>query len=94
MYVFFYPLSQDSENKIRHILCAKDSAKAYDDVLGGKLDGSNQLNLCTDKNAEDMIKAHQEASAKIGVRATPLFYIKSQVIPGFDQPLIEKLLKE
>ncbi len=94
LYVFFYPLSQDSENKIRHILCAKDSAKAYDDVLGGKLDGSNQLNLCTDKNAEDMIKAHQEASAKIGVRATPLFYIKSQVIPGFDQPLIEKLLKE
>jgi len=94
LYVFFFPLSQDSENKIRHILCAQDKAKAYDDVLGGKLDGSDKLNLCKDKVAEDMLKAHQEAAAKIGVRATPLFYIKGQVVPGFDQPAIEKLLNE
>lgn len=94
LYVFFFPLSQDSENKIRHILCAQDKAKAYDDVLGGKLDGSDKLNLCKDKVAEDMLKAHQEAAGKIGVRATPLFYIKGQVVPGFDQPAIEKLLNE
>jgi thiol:disulfide interchange protein DsbC len=94
LYVFFYPLSQDSESKIRHILCAKDKAKAYDDVLGGKLGGNTQLNLCSDKDAEELMKAHQEASATIGVRATPLFYIKGQVVPGFDQPAIEKLLAE
>ncbi len=94
LYVFFLPLSQDSANKIQHILCAKDKTKAYDDVLGGKLDGDAQLNLCKDKNVEELIKAHGEASAKIGVRATPLFYIKGQVVSGFDQPAIEKLLTE
>ncbi len=94
LYVFFYPLSEDSANKIRHIFCSKDKAQAYDDVLGGKLDGNEQLNLCSEKEAEDMLKSHQQISAKVGVRATPLFYIKGQVVPGFDQPAIEKLLKE
>ena len=94
LYVFFYPLSEDSANKIRHIFCSKDKAQAYDDVLGGKLDGNAQLNLCSDKAAEDMVKSHQQISAKVGVRATPLFYIKGQVVPGFDQPVIEKLLIE
>ena len=92
--VFFYPLSQDSVSKIRHIFCAQDKTRAYEDVLSGKLDGSDKLNLCNNKDAEDMMKAHQEASAKIGVRATPLFYIKGKVVPGFDQPAIEKLLIE
>ncbi|KAF0156957.1 MAG: thiol:disulfide interchange protein DsbC [Syntrophaceae bacterium] len=94
LYVFFLPLSQDSANKIQHILCAKDKTKAYDDILGGKLDGNAQLNLCKDKNVEELIKAHGEASAKVGVRSTPLFYIKGQVVSGFDQPAIEKLLTE
>ena len=94
LYVFFLPLSQDSANKIQYILCATDKAKAYDDVLGGKLDGNAQLNLCKDKNVEELIKAHGEASAKVGVHATPLFYIKGQVVSGFDQPAIEKLLTE
>lgn len=92
MYVFFYPLSEDSAKKISHIFCAKDKAQAYEDVLGGKLDGNAQLNLCSDKEAEVMIQNHQQVSAKVGVRATPLFYIKGQAIPGFDQPAIEKLL--
>jgi thiol:disulfide interchange protein DsbC len=92
LYVFFYPLSEDSAKKIRHIVCSKDKAQAYDDVLGGKFDGDAQLNLCADQAAEDMIKSHQQLSAKVGLRATPLFYIKGQVVPGFDQPVIEKLL--
>ena len=94
LYVFFLPLSQDSANKIQHIFCANDKTKAYDDVLGGKLDGNAQLNLCKDKNVEELIKANGEASAKIGVRSTPLFYIKGKVVSGFDQPAIEKLLTE
>jgi len=94
LYVFFHPLSQDSENIIRHVMCSGDKARAYADALGGKLEGHDKLNLCSDKDAADLIKAHQEASAKIGVRATPLFYIRGQVVPGFDKPVIEKLLKE
>ena len=92
MYIFFYPLSEDSEKKIRHIFCSTDKVQAYEDVLGGKLDGNAQLNLCQDKEVENMINNHRQASAKVGVRATPLLYMKEQVIPGFDQPLIEKLL--
>ncbi len=94
LHVFFYPLSQDSANKIQHILCSADKVQAYNDALGGKLDGDIKLNLCNDKEATGLLKAHQEAAATIGVRATPLFYIKGQVVPGFDQPALEKLLKD
>jgi len=94
MYVFFYPLSDDSRNKIRHILCSKNREQAYDDVLGDKLAAGATLNSCTDKDVETIIQNHQQVSAKVGVRATPLFYIKRQAIPGFDQPAIEKLLAE
>jgi len=94
LYVFFHPLSEDSAKKIRHILCSKDKAQVYNDALSGKLDANAQLNLCSDKETEEMMRAHQEAAAKIGVRGTPLFYIKGQVVPGFIQPEIEKLLKE
>ncbi len=92
LYAYFHPLSEDSARKIHHIFCAKDQVQAYEDVLSGKLDGNAQLNLCNDKQADDMIKSHERISAKVGVRATPLFYIKGQVVPGFDQPAIEKLL--
>lgn len=92
LYVFFYPLSEESEKKIRHILCAKDKAQAYEDALSGKLDGNPQLNLCNDQAAMNLLQSHQQLNATVGVRATPLFYIKGQVIPGFDQPAIEKLL--
>lgn len=93
LYVYFYPLSEDAVKKIRHIFCAKDKPQAYDAVLSGQLDGNAQLNLCSDKEAEVMIQNHQQISNRVGVRATPLLYIKGQVVPGFDQPVIEKLLE-
>lgn len=92
LYAFFYPLSEDSAKKIRHVLCSQDKVAAYEDALGGKLDGNVQLNQCSDNGVEVMLKNHQQVSAQVGVRATPLFYIKGQVVPGFDQPAIEKLL--
>lgn len=94
LHVFFYPLSQESAKKIKHVLCSADRARAYEEALGGKLDKNAQLNLCNDREVESVLKAHQEAAASIGVRATPLFYIKGQAVPGFDEPVIENLLKE
>jgi len=94
LYAFFYPLSEDSAKKIRHVVCSQDRPAAYEDVLSGKMDGNAKLNLCADKEAQDLLQAHSEAAAKIGVRATPLFYVKGTVVPGFDQPALEKLLKE
>jgi thiol:disulfide interchange protein DsbC len=94
LYAFFYPLAEDSAKKIRHVVCSQDKPSAYEDVLSGKMDGNAKLNLCTDKEAQALLQAHSEAAAKIGVRATPLFYVKGTVVPGFDQPALEKLLKE
>lgn len=94
LYVFFYPLSEDSQRKIRHIACSKDRAAAYDDALSGKLDAGAQLISCRDQATEDFLKSHQEISGRAGIRATPLFYIKGQVVPGFDQQTIETILAE
>lgn len=93
-YVFFHPLSENSAKKIRHIICSKDRAQAYEDVMSGKLDTNAEFNLCADKAADDLEQAHQQASSRARVQATPLFYIKGKVVPGFDQPALEKLLAE
>ncbi len=92
--VFFFPLSKESADKIKHILCSKDVVKAYDDAVTGKLDNKASLNICTDKKVDDTVKTHRELASQIGVRGTPLFYIKGQIVEGFDQAAIEKLLKD
>lgn len=94
LHVFFFPLSEDSANKIRHITCSKDREQAYRDALSGKLDNITNLQLCNDKEAEAMLLAHQEAASQISLHATPLFYLKGEVVPGFNQSAIEMLLKE
>jgi len=94
VYVFFFPLSRESSDKIKHILCSKDAAKAYADVMSGKLDNNAQLNICKDAKLDEKIKAHIQHASRVGLRGTPLFYIKGTVVDGFEIPTIEKLLKE
>lgn len=94
LYIFFFPLSKESGDKIKHILCSKDAPKMYDDVLNGKFDNNAPLNICTDKKVDETVKTHMQLASQAGVRATPVFYIKGQVAEGFDPPVIEKLLKD
>jgi thiol:disulfide interchange protein DsbC len=94
IYAFFYPLSQASEKKIQHILCAKDQVKAYDEIMSGKLDNNAKLNVCSDKKVEDSLKLYKKVAAQIGITSTPFFYIKGQAIAGFESPVVEKLLKD
>ena len=94
LYVFFFPLSQDSDRKIRHIFCAKNKMKTYEDVMEGKLDKNASLNICTDKKVDETVKTHLRLASQVGIRATPLFYIKGQVVDGFEAAAIEKLLKD
>jgi thiol:disulfide interchange protein DsbC len=94
IYAFFYPLSQASEKKIRHILCAADQVKAYHEVMSGKHDNNSKLNVCTDKKADETLKLYKKLAAQIGLRSTPFFYFKGQVIDGFEAPVFEKLLKD
>jgi protein-disulfide isomerase len=62
--------------------------------MNGKLDNNAQLTACMDKKVDETVKTHMQLSSQVGVRGTPLFYIKGQVIDGFDAAAIEKLLKE
>lgn len=94
IYVFFYPLSQISEKKIRHILCSGNQSKAYEEAMTGKLDNNAQLNACTNTKVEEIIKTHKKLAAQIGIRSTPFFYLKGQAIDGFEASAMEKLLKK
>ena len=92
--IFFFPLSKESGDKIKHILCSKDVLKTYEDVMNGRLDNKAPLNICTDKKVDETVKTHMRLASQIGIGGTPLFYIKGQVVDGFDPPVIEKLLKD
>lgn len=94
IYVFFYPLSQLSEKKIRHILCSANQLKTYEETMSGKLDNNAQLNACMDKKVEEIMKTHKKLAAEIGIRSTPFFYLKGQAIDGFEAPVLEQLLKK
>jgi thiol:disulfide interchange protein DsbC len=94
VYVFFYPLSQHSEKKIRHILCSGDRLKTYEEAMTGKFDNNVQLNVCTDTKVEEIIKTHKKLAARIGIRATPFFYFKGRSIDGFEVPVFEQLLNK
>ncbi len=93
LYVFFArPFSQDSERKMMHILCSEDRLKTYEDVMTGKLDNNVPLNSCADDKVKQIAKTHVSMASQIGVSAIPLFFIKGQVIVGFEKAAIENLL--
>ncbi|MGB5217563.1 MAG: DsbC family protein [Smithella sp.] len=92
LYAFLFPLSKESADKAKYILCSKDAARTYDDALSGKLD-KKRLDVCTDKKVEETLKTHMKFASQVGLRGTPLFYIKGQVVDGFDVPALDKLLK-
>jgi thiol:disulfide interchange protein DsbC len=94
IYVFFFPLSKESADKIKHIFCSKDALKIYDDIMNGKPDNNAPLPACTDKKVDETVKTHMRLASQIGVKGTPLFYIKGQVFEGFDPSAIEKILKD
>ena len=92
IYAFLFPLSKESADKAKYILCSKDAVKTYNDALSGKLD-KMKLDVCTDKKADETLKIHMKLASQIGLKGTPLFYIKGQVVEGFDPPVLDKLLK-
>ena len=92
-YVFFYPLDmyKNAEQKVRYIFCAKDQAKAYQDAMTGKLDDM-KFEVCRDSGVDALVKIHSEATTRLGVTGTPLFFINGRPVMGANIPLIEKLL--
>ncbi len=92
-YVFFVPLAShpDAVPKIRYIFCAKDKEKAFDEAMSGKLD-KMKFEVCSDPKIEQSIKAHEEAASKMGISATPTFFINGKPVRGADIEAIDKLL--
>ncbi|MDQ5986085.1 MAG: Thiol:disulfide interchange protein DsbC [Syntrophus sp. SKADARSKE-3] len=91
-YVFFLPFSPKTDPKVKYILCAKDKEKAYEEAMTGKLDDPAALKACDDKDVEALLNTHKELAHKLGINATPLFFIDGQVVQGADIPAMEKLL--
>jgi thiol:disulfide interchange protein DsbC len=92
-YTFFTPLPMhpDSPNKVRYILCQNDRAKAFDEVMKGKID-NQKYQTCATTEVDDLIKLHQSEGAKMGITSTPYFIIDGNVVSGADIPKIENLL--
>ncbi|MDI9571382.1 MAG: DsbC family protein [Pseudomonadota bacterium] len=91
-YIFFYPLSKSSADKVRHILCAPDPQEAYKESYQGLLD-KKALVLCEREAVQELLRTHQEQGRRLGVEGTPFFVIDGRhIVPGADIPRIEKLL--
>jgi len=92
-YIFFYPLSQTSADKVRHILCAPDPVAAYKESYRGDLD-KKPLQSCDTAAVRELMQIHQEQGRRLGIEGTPYFIIDGHIVPGADMPVIEKLLSD
>ncbi len=93
LYIFFFPLPihKDAEAHARYVLCAADKAHALEEVMSGQLDGKGTP-ACPDKKADALLGEHMDLGTKLGVRATPAFWINGQYVAGANIPAIEGLL--
>ena len=91
-HVFFYPLPRHTraKEKARFVLSMPDKAKAYHDVMSGKMDAAPPL-----ASTQEGIKLQEEQleiAKKNKITSTPNFMINGRIIVGFDLKLIEEAL--
>ncbi len=91
-YVFFYPLPRHpkAREKAQYILSQHDAAKAYHEVMSGRLDGQTSFaatpqGIKLQEEQMEIVKTHK-------VTSTPTFMIYGRVIEGFDLKRIEGAL--
>jgi thiol:disulfide interchange protein DsbC len=91
-YIFFNPLPMhpQAKGKAQYILSAADRAKAYEEVMSGRLDNSKLAGTTAEgiKLLEEQMAIAQEAR----VESTPIFIICGRIIQGFDQRRLEAAL--
>ncbi|MBF0458092.1 MAG: thioredoxin fold domain-containing protein [Nitrospirae bacterium] len=93
-YVFFIPAERIHPNamdKARFILCSKNSAQTFIDVMNGKYDKTLPP-VCKDEQVEKTLKAHKELGDKLGASATPYLIINGTYILGADIEKIEGVI--
>jgi len=91
-YIFFTPLPMHPQagEKASYILSAPDKAKAYEEIMTGKLDGK-KLTGITGEGAR-LLEEQMTIAREARVESTPTFIICGRIIQGFDQRKIEGLL--
>jgi thiol:disulfide interchange protein DsbC len=91
-YIFFFPLQRHpmAKEKARYILSQQDKARAYHEVMSGKLDSLHTL-AATLKGTK-LLEEQQEIVKKAKVNTTPTFMINGRIIIGFEQEKIEEAL--
>lgn len=84
------PMHPNAREKAEYILSSHDKAKAYEEVLSGKMDGKKLEGINTEgiKLLQDHLAMAREEKAG----STPTYLIYGRVIRGFNQQLIEELI--
>jgi thiol:disulfide interchange protein DsbC len=91
-YVFFYPLPRHpkAREKAQYVLSMPDKAKAYHEVMSGKMDSIPHL--ATTPEGVRLQEQQFEIAKKSKVGSTPTFMIYGRIIEGFDLKRIEDAL--
>jgi len=91
-HVFFYPLARHpkAKQKAQYVLSMPDKARAYHDVMSGKMD-SIPIPASTPEGVR-LQEQQREIAKKSKVDSTPTFLINGRVIVGFDLKKIEDAL--
>lgn len=91
-YIFLNPLPMhpNARGKAEYILSARDKAKAYEEVMAGKLDGKKLEGIT--EEGKKLLEEHLKMAREENARSTPTYQICGRVIQGFNQQLIEELL--
>jgi thiol:disulfide interchange protein DsbC len=91
-HVFFYPLARHpkAREKAQFVLSMPDKARAYHDVMSGKMD-SIPIPAATPEGVR-LQEQQVEIAKKSKVDSTPTFLINGRIIVGFDLKKIEEAL--
>jgi len=93
--VILYPLKQIhpyAEKKVAYIFDSQDKAKAYKEVMEGKVDANKISQEVVERQKTNLLK-HEEITKKLKVRGTPALWVNGKRIDGADLQEIENNLK-
>ena len=93
-YVFFMPLAKhpEAKRKAQYILSQPDKAKAYHEVMSGKLDNADIRKLPISPKGIKLQEQQDSIANTAKIDATPTFMIMGRIIEGADITKIEELL--
>ena len=91
-HVFFYPLARHpkAREKAQFVLSMPDKARAYHDVMSGKMDSIPLL--VTTPEGVRLQEQQLEIAKKMKINSTPTFMINGRIIEGFELKKIEDAL--